>query len=472
MFKIQKEFFDFEKKEKLFELKLCDEYFWQYIRVYVYNDILHYKGIAKHWIPISSVKKSKLNKVNSLFIEFKGALKYYLWSMNKGRIKKYDIIIFINDSKIESIISNYAKILSKNYKLLVLHSGKFANKKIYALPCASKNIRIPQYLARIKARKYIYNNDEIKILQNISAKIQERFGVVIDCLDITKDVFLSQYFLNYCFDNYFKNYQPKLAGVINDGRKISFIKRAHKTNTPVFEIQHGNISSLDLTWNYHKPNKKTKDGIIDYFFTLGDYWEKKQNLPSQIFSVGFPNYEHEKEKFANKKFIKDIKGILAISVMDKSFEAFILASAILLPEFTFYFKLRPDEYDSWKSLYASEFINQSNIVIIHNEKPSLYELFRSVSYQISSNSTVLYEGIAHKLTTFIYKGWRYEDVIDLVDDNQAILVESPEDIKNNLSGDMNMQPTIVPEFIFKNNSSYNIVNSIEKLIKIEAQNCK
>jgi hypothetical protein len=101
----------------------------------------------------------------------------------------------------------------------------------------------------------------------------------------------------------------------------------------------------------------------------------------------------------------------------------VTALARQLPEFTFYYKLRSEEYENWRQFYDPSLGQLANLRVIDSDEISLYEYMTRVSYLLSINSTAIYEGIAFGVVPLIYRGPYYEDVVDLVDAGCAFIVD-------------------------------------------------
>ncbi len=104
-----------------------------------------------------------------------------------------------------------------------------------------------------------------------------------------------------------------------------------------------------------------------------------------------------------------------------------MAVARALPDYTFYFKLRPVEYQCWRDVYNPRLAEMRNIIIVDSDQVTLYEYFKKCTYVMGINSTALFEAIAAGMVALVYKGPFYEDVLDLIAAENAFLVERPDD---------------------------------------------
>ena len=110
-----------------------------------------------------------------------------------------------------------------------------------------------------------------------------------------------------------------------------------------------------------------------------------------------------------------------------------------LKDYSFIYKLRPNEYSFWKTVYSSELQDHPNIHVIDTDSYELYDLFRISSYQIGVNSTAIIEGITFDLQTFILKNGWYLEMLPLIQSGYASLIESSSDVIENLNRGSNQQ---------------------------------
>ena len=104
-------------------------------------------------------------------------------------------------------------------------------------------------------------------------------------------------------------------------------------------------------------------------------------------------------------------------------------------------------------------------MIIDNDERSLYDYFSSCNYQVGTNSTALYEGLAFGLKTFILKAGRYEEVKSLFDKGYADLVESAEEIQSIITNQEISPGSFVGDKFFKPKSKINFFRNIASLLK-------
>ena len=116
----------------------------------------------------------------------------------------------------------------------------------------------------------------------------------------------------------------------------------------------------------------------------------------------------------------------------KDLESLVLELATKLNDFSFIYKMRPNEYSFWEEVYSSALKKQPNIYVIDSDKYHLYDLFKISSYQIGINSTAILEGMTFHLKTFILKSGHYLEMTPLIKSKYGSLVSSSTDIIDNL----------------------------------------
>jgi len=161
------------------------------------------------------------------------------------------------------------------------------------------------------------------------------------------------------------------------------------------------------------------------------------------------------------------KNIIIISILfsREILTEIALGISELLPEYTIYYKLRSDEYQNWENHYPEKFKKRKNIFVVDSNDLPLYEIFSRCGFQISVNSTAIYEGLAFGLTTFIVKhGW-YQEMMRLYEDKHVFLVTSSNEISEIIRNDQKPEKRLTLDEIFKQNSLLNVQHAIIEIMK-------
>jgi len=457
----QKEFLAFEREERLFDLQYSGVPFWEYLRVAIDHELLLKKKLVS-FLPCHRLPLRK--KVGLLMKEIYHLFPCLLREF-RSRSVACDIALFAAESKKATVALPFLRILSPDYRILVVDPSRLSGQKRLFASCDVFNWRWNTMISRFWSRCFIFGKDFRQQIRGVQKKLAASFNVSLPLEKFVRRIFLPQYFVYCRLEGFFRRFRPRLVGVINDSRMIGVIQAAHKAKIPVFELQHGMITPLEICWAYPEGLPKVPSGIPDFFLTFGDYWNARCELPSRKIAVGFPHFEEERERVFRKKVSRDPRAVLVISVMDQKLAAFLVELAKRLPDFTFYYKMRPEEFISWKEVYPEDFRRTANLIVVDSAEPSLYDLFRRVSYQIGSNSTALYEGLALGVKTILFAGFGYQQLLDLVETCQAWLVREPEEAVKILVQEGGSRDAPQEESVyFKSRSDFHLRKAIKELM--------
>ncbi len=433
-----KAFLALEKDHHLFDLTVEGRPYWDYIRHHLYQDLLAKKGLltSPHF-PFSAMPyRHFLKKIRKFIRDIPDlALETVRISMQK---RHYDIVFFdaaiprLCEGKYQDIhFHPLYNAIKGEASALVVENRYLADPRDEAPGWDIANIRCFVYLAKLKALFYRYTKKQITEFQDIDSLIANRFGCKVTTATYVTKHYLWSRLLSTTLEKLFTQWQPSLIGLTDNGTMKWVVDAARRVGISSFEIQHGCVSPLEIYVTYPEL-PKAKLSIPDFVLTFGTYWNEKHRLPSEKIVVGFPWFEYHYQKFASQK-PRDPNTIIGISVMDKQFATAFLQAARKLPDFKFYYKLRPEEYTCWRDLYP-EFENlPPNFNIIDNERIHLYAYLSSVNYVISPSSTALYEGLCLGSHALIFSSVLYETMLELVESGYAILVNNDQDIINVLT---------------------------------------
>jgi hypothetical protein len=169
-------------------------------------------------------------------------------------------------------------------------------------------------------------------------------------------------------------------------------------------------------------------------------------------------------KLKKKNIPRESKTITAISVLDFEMAKVIHEFAMAMPDYNIYYKLRQEEYSSWKDLYPLEMVEQANIIFIDNNNVSLFECLFKSQYVISTCSTAIYEALYLGAKAIVYKGWCYEELSDFIDKGYVITVASSLELIACIKSSTSPKNTIDSEIIYKKKALENISRHLGQIV--------
>jgi len=404
--KITELFLDLEKDKNLFDIKIDDNYVWNYLRNEILSDL--YDSLLKY--KINNGNNFKALGFKLFFRKFSDLFKLYILpilNFKPHSFNKYDILIF-NYSHYQKMGDGYvnqhsypiSNILRKNYKVAVCDRDNYAYK-LNSYNCPIVDIR-PIYLrARLFSKIKKNNSDVKKFVNDIYEYIFSTFNYKIDKKKYLYEINF-RILNNKIWKNIFSKNNIKLIIYCNNGNMDEVISAAKTNHVITTELQHSIISELNIFYNYKSKSKNIC--INDYLLTWGDYWNKIVNSKVKRITIGSVS----KYKIYNEEhplFKDSYKNILIVGNIKSRNQLYSLAVDLAkkLPDYTIYYKLRPEEYFSWKNIFPNNHYLVKNLIIIDDFKFPLEFYLKLCDYIIGIDSTVLLEGILNGKTPIYLK---------------------------------------------------------------------
>ncbi|GEM_PF-4890753 len=466
---LAEKFLSLERENHLFDIRIKGHPFWEYMRYSIFEEINRAKSQVK--FPVK--KRVYLKKLYELALYF-----VYRFMRLVRKRKEFDLLLlthtrtaWIDGKNVYFHVYPIAKALSPSYKVMIAHRHEFPICKS-DYPCPVLTTRPIFLFSRLKSLFIRFTGEDRSTFTRLSALINKTFGTQIDIHSLAKSGYVMSLACYREFLAFFKTYKPSIIIYCDSGEMKPILEAAHQVGIKAVDYQHGIISPVSLLYRYPEnfSLSKVKETNADYVFTFGDYWHPFFRTPSQPISVGFPYFDLCKEKPDSPP--RDEKSILITSVMSsrKPLSQLAVDLATLLPDYTIYFKRRPEEHDSLESIYPADFSKKNNLVIIEGSQDSLYDYFARCQYLVSTNSMTLYEGRACGLITFVLKtGW-YDEVKEFYEQKYASLVSSAKDIVASINNRKEPLSFLPEDHLFKKNSLRHIESFLNSLLKKDNNN--
>jgi hypothetical protein len=421
----------FEATHALFTLQLKGRPFWDYIRPYVFREIAVASGLSRRVIwPNQQLPKSVLWRTATSFSQTTIELGRRLIAPAE---KHYDIVFFdydtkriVNDRRVNCVTYPTVKTLSERYSLLVLDPSDFNESTDGLYPCDVYSIRADYLIARTLARLLPLSNQELAFLADLGRRIEQEFRVTVDIVEFVREIFLYQHLLCERLKQKLRAWSPSLIVFQNDGTRYA-VQAARDLGIGVLEMQHGATFRGDFFTSYGD-NVKIQT-MPDDILTFGTYWNHSFSTAARKTAVGFPFFESSLRTI-NRKAIQRQPGlIIGVSTLEQALPACLFEVAKSRPNIRIRFKLRPEEYSTWRSIYPKEMALQPNFQFIADDQVPLFEHLSAAQYIVATAcTTAIYEGLCLGASPLIYGTSCLEMMEDLVADGFALQVFNPEDI--------------------------------------------
>ncbi|ELZ26393.1 hypothetical protein C474_19634 [Halogeometricum pallidum JCM 14848] len=181
---------------------------------------------------------------------------------------------------------------------------------------------------------------------------------------------------------------------------------------------------------YSSRGKRARQTFPDYFLSFGPFWTEQVELPideERIFHVGYPYLEMQADTYDGIDSTDSVVFVSQGSIGEQLSKFAVETSEYLGSKREVVYKLHPGEYDRWEDEYP--WLVGSDITVIDQEEPSLYQLFAEASTQVGVYSTAVYEGLMFGLQTFLVDLPGIEYMRGLLSEPHIQILDRPSDIE-------------------------------------------
>tara|TARA_Y100000590_G_scaffold464857_1_gene635368 strand:+ start:1197 stop:2600 length:1404 start_codon:yes stop_codon:yes gene_type:complete len=456
-----RKFLSFEEEYKLNEIRYKGEKIWPIIRYAVYDGILEHQEKAQRAVSSQEISKrpSIFKKLIKLIISLRSLKSLFgqtdILLYNYGRVLDFD------GMKDNLLVWTFSEALKENYSITVVDQyGIYPPQKCEVINI-SEMLSMLGFIASFFTRFTQWPQFE----KEVNEKIKGFYDFEIDLRKIYVSNFLYQKLIGKLTDKIIEIKKPKALIYSDTGSFSEIIRNAKSKKVLTIDYQHALQSGQNLLYT-HNPvivNEYT-EFLSDYVFTFGKYWDEYFEENYKVISVGSRYQELMVTK--TKNIQKEENSIVFISdgeMARKEFERLAMSIAIDMPEIQIYYRLRPDEFLNWKSLYSKEIRNIKNISFIDNNISSLHNTLKKSNYVIGINSTALIEAMPLSNVIIHKKGW-YIEMEQFIKKDVVLTSRNSEDIINIIKENKIAKNSLEGIEIFKSNADKNISNSIRDLL--------
>ena len=223
---------------------------------------------------------------------------------------------------------------------------------------------------------------------------------------------------------------------------------ARKRGIPVVELQHGVINKGHMGYTYFIPQDyQGERPIPDRIIVYGEAFKQailatgNAFTPGNIVISGFPRMSTFLEKleregqYSLREKIRHCLGVeqhtFLITVTTQPTTSRCLASFLKealktlgTTDFTVCIKPHPSEAETWKRSY-SDIIQDPRVRIVTDRDVDLYELLVASDVHVTVYSTVFLECFALGIPNIVIGCPGYQNVLQLVDQDEIIIVKDP-----------------------------------------------
>ena len=455
---------------------------WPLIRQGVYELIFSHKNLSLG-TSIDRKKNFNISKTLVSFLKNISLLPKDLFSL-KGIFKKSEVLIINVSPKRVEIDGDHT-----NPSLWNL-TQSLKNYEISILNTQSVDLRIKginkidiSYLLKIFTRlsKIFYLIDrQWKDSEKIfSEKVKKNYDLNLNWKDIYSQIFKRNQYTSFFVELIIKFSKPKIIiyndnGILNASINVAFNKKI-----PTVDYQHGLLSNYYVLYNHNQfIDQDYKNYLSDYYLAWGSFRLSSYNKNYLTRVGGNPFFE---KKLKEYKFVKEEKNSILFISDGKTTKKVLQELALYLnkelDDYKIFYKLRPEEYQTWQEDYSILEKISNSIYVIQDDDIDIYYYFKKCEFVIGTNSTALVEAIPFSEVLVYKKGWYFE-LEDYISKKLMRDFESKQDFLSFFNSNIsekkkNNMPELKPDFsekIFCKNSEEQINFEISKIIETHISN--
>jgi len=308
-------------------------------------------------------------------------------------------------------------------------------------------------------------DDVASRLREAEAEVERRFDVEIDIVAEAQKALYVRNTTLPLYERLLDRVDPEVVVLVVSYGKETLIEACKRKNVPVVELQHGIIYDQHFAYSY--PEGETKTTFPDYLLTFGEFWNENARFPipdDRVIPAGYPYLEQRLDRYDD---VEPAKQLLFISqgTIGRELSQFALeVHEDDRIDHEVVYKLHPGEYDRWEEEYP--WLAASDIRVIDESEPPLYQLFAESSAQVGIGSTAVYEGLCFDLETFVYEGDDAYMLRPLVEDGAAPMIKGLDELAEQLGSSVGGR--FDREWFFKSDSVTNILEELERIRDVQA----
>jgi hypothetical protein len=303
-------------------------------------------------------------------------------------------------------------------------------------------------------------NDVVSRLREAEAEIRRRFDVEVDIVSEARDALHVRNTTLPLYERLLDRVDPEVVVLVVSYGKDTLVEACKRKGVPVVELQHGVI--YDHHFGYSYPEGETKTTFPDYLLTFGEFWNENARFPipdDRVIPVGYPYLEERLDFYDD---VERSEQLLFISqgTIGRELSQFALeVHEDDRIEHGVVYKLHPGEYDRWEEEYP--WLAESDMRVIDESEPPLYQLFAESSAQIGVGSTAVYEGLCFDLETFVFEADGADVLRPLVEIEVASDIKNVDDLVEGLVSDATNR--FDREVFFESDAVQNVVDELKQI---------
>jgi len=438
IFSFPQKYFDFEIRNKLFDVKdNKGNYIWDIFHYEVYMSCIETEN-EQHNIEYKTKRLYSILRTLRAMIYTLLPIKrenfFFLASRNRIEGKSFDH----NSYDIYKLVDSKSCFLYETYSL---------ENCIYELPRGSASVK--NCLFKLFSRFIQVDKDTIEILYKITKSQLPDFKLSITYFFYLYKLF---YFDLWFYKKLFKLHGTKKVYLTQNGIQKGLFYAAKKLGINLIECQHGVVYIGHMAYSYPDyPHIIEKTYMPFLISAMSNFWFSDFNLPTKKVVLGNTYYSKTVERRC-QNFILIISSMLIGADLLEFIKPIVACSSE-----KFVFKLHPNEFCN-VDFYKNEFKDFENISVYTNEY-TISELLCGAKKMITVGSTCVYEALQARVPVILYtKSHYYYQHSHILNHKGISLCDSTDKLFELLKKDSSFEPTVFFE-PFKEEKAKEIINA-------------
>ena len=411
------QFFDFEIKNKLFDIVDSNGLRpWEAVRFDVMMSVLHKPG---DYVDLGK-KQNVCKKIWKTVLSFIAFFVYLLRHRNTNTL-------FFLCSRDNNDGVQYDKIADSLYTLIpkdscfTIESMDILNQKHnykYGFDVAPNVANVFGLFSGV--------SKNIQVFYNLVLNEFPQSTITTEAMNQAYKYFVGQY---YFYKMIFKLTKIKRAFLVQNDIQRGMFAAANELGVKMFELQHGQISFNHPAYSYPQESVLSSDKIYhpDYLLIFGPFWSKNRSYPGVTDLVLGNNFYAERDVMpntaANKKLL-----VIANNIEGKILSERVVEVLERRPDFTFIFKLHPNQYNEY-NLYVRKFERYKQVEVVSDQR-SINQLLSECEGIFLNQSTVELEALHKGRKVFVIKEQRYLSMDFVLGENGVYACSDVDDFLN------------------------------------------
>lgn len=463
-------FLNFEKKNRLFDIRIKGIPVWE-----LYRDNVYY-SLRNHYVFKEDLQRQKLSP-RLLINAFVNIFKSFFHLI---RLKKVDGIVFSDpgkrklDGHFVDIYTNFIfnnteyKWLSAERSLSFVHKNPVTVSNIVYLDFIEFVVKTLGYISRFWN---IGANERSKIV-SIEKLIKEYWDIDVYLYENLIGLIFSYKYLHKVCNKIISLTDPRVLIFVQYYTFVNriFVKIAKERGIVTIELQHGYCGEFHI--NYSFGHEGVLNFFPDMFYVWGPFWLTNSTLykHTNIEFTGFP-FHDEAVKICEENLRTNTNNVLVLSQCRSDLAELVCCLSDYYPLISFTYKLHPSEKGLHNNI-LDQLALRENVNILNDDNIySLYKCFTNHSFVLSTGSTGLIEALQFGCRILIPKlqGWQYfQSLYDQTLDTQGMIFffEDVNDFRHGLNS--YERPAVRrTDYFFNSNSQATIADKLNNIVDLK-----